>query len=192
MKYTKLNLRMLLEQGDDDPLDLDAEPDSPDAETADDEAADDEGDTATEEEEGVEIDPDDEVALRKPLEAQVDNMLADFELAEVKSAKVNEHNLRSLTFLLTEAEGVEFDIEDFATNVARLIDNYETLLDIESAIYYRAIAILTNNYGEEITNAFRDIMQSRYNFDFGDVRFDPVKDVAPLALGSGEGAGAGA
>jgi len=192
MKYTKLNLRMLLEQGDDDPLDLDAEPDSPDAETADDEAADDEGDTATEEEEGVEIDPDDEVALRKPLEAQVDNMLADFELAAVKSAKVNEHNLRSLTFLLTEAEGVEFDIEDFATNVARLIDNYETLLDIESAIYYRAIAILTNNYGEEITNAFRDIMQSRYNFDFGDVRFDPVKDVAPLALGSGEGAGAGA
>jgi hypothetical protein len=190
MKYAKLNLKMLLEQGD-DPLDLGDEPDSPDAETADDEAADDEGDTATEEEEGVEIDPDDEVALRKPLEAQVDNMLADFELAAVKSAKVNE-NIRSLTFLLTEADAIEFDVEDFATNVARLIDNYETLLDIESAIYYRAIAILTNNYGEEITNAFRDIMQSRYNFNFGDVRFDPVKDVAPLALGSGDAAGGGA
>ena len=168
--------------------------------TADDEAADDAGDTETAEEE-VEIDPGDEVELKKPLEAQVDNMLADFEMSALKSSAINVDEKtveeswwrNSLPSLLVEVDdGADIDIEQFAADVARLIQNYQTLLDIESAIYYRAIALLERSYDEEIANAFRDIMQSRYRYDFDDIRDDPVTDFAPLALGAaGEGGGGG-
>ena len=106
----------------------------------------------------------------------------------LKSAKVNES--LSLTMLLESDAATSFDVESFASDVARLINNYETLLDIEQAIYYRALNILETNYTPEITAAFKEIIHGRYGFDFGDIRPDPVKDTAPLALGSGgEGAG---
>ena len=191
MRNTKLSLRMLLEEEEEDEtLDLSTD-DSPAGddgdvpEDADDEAADDAGDTETQEEE-VEVSPDEEASLKKPLEAQVDAVLGDFELAAIKSAQVNE-NL-NIQMLLTE-EVVEFDIDTFASNVARLIDNYDTLLDLESAIYFRALNIIQKNYADYV-DAFKQIMHDRHRFDFGDVRDDPIKDSAPLALGSGgEGAG---
>ncbi len=208
MKKTRpLSLRFLLKEqstedeglfddaGDEEePVDTGDEEASPD-----DEAVDDTGDTETEEEEEVEIDPGDEVELRKPLEAQVDNMLADFEMAALKSSAINidEKTVeeswwqRPLSSLLVEVDTAgELDIEQFATDVARLIQNYETLLDIESAIYYRAIALLERNYDEETADAFRDILQNRYRYDFDDIRADPVAEEAPLAIGaSGEGGG---
>jgi hypothetical protein len=196
MRNQKLSLKMLLEEEEEEAtLDLGTDEDAPaddagDEEAdADDEAADDAGDTETEEENEVEVSPEDETSLRKPLEAQVDAVLADFEMAALKSAKVNES--LSLRMLLNE-EVVDFDVETFATSVARLIDNYETLLDIEQAIYYRAIEILKKNYGEEFVDAFKQIMHDRYRMDFGDVRADPVKDQAPLALGAGGEGGGGA
>ena len=191
MKNETLNLRMLLEEEDDalelgtDETPADDSADMP--EDADDEAADDSGDTETEEEEDIEVKPHEEAKLKNPLEAQVDAVLADFEMNALKSAKVNES---SLMFLL-EDDSINFDVNSFAEDTARLMQNYETLLDIESAIYYRAAAILTQNYGEDISNAFKDIMHNRHGFDFGDVRSDPVENQAPLALGSGgEGGGA--
>ena len=200
MRYSReesrLNLRMLLEEEGDaetgDALDLDS-PESADSGDAnadeDTEAADDKGDTETEEEEEeeIEIKPHEEAQLKNPIEAQVDAVLADFEMDALKSAKVNE---ASLMFLL-EDDSKLFDVNSFAEDTARLIGNYETLLDIESAIYYRAVAILEKNYGSDIADSFKDIMQSRHGFDFGDVRPDPVKDVAPLAVGSGDGGGGG-
>lgn len=193
MRNQKLSLKMLLEEEEEEAtLDLGTDEDAPaddagDEEAdADDEAADDAGDTETEEENEVEVSPEEETSLRKPLEAQVDAVLADFEMSALKSAKVNE-NL-SLRMLLNE-EVVDFDVESFATNVARLIDNYETLLDIEQAIYYRAIEILKKNYSEEFVDAFKQIMHDRHRMDFGDVRADPIKDQAPLALGAGGEAG---
>lgn len=196
MRNQKLSLKMLLEEEEEEAtLDLGTDEDAPaddagDEEAdADDEAADDAGDTETEEENEVEVSPEDETSLRKPLEAQVDAVLADFEMAALKSAKVNESlNLR----MLLNEEVVDFDVETFATNVARLIDNYETLLDIEQAIYYRAIEILKKNYGDEFVDAFKQIMHDRYRMDFGDVRVDPIKDQAPLALGAGGEGGGGA
>jgi hypothetical protein len=193
MKTKKLNLKMLLEEEEAEELDLDfgedttatdAGDDGDVPEDADTEAADDKGDTETEEE--IEIKPEDEAQLKNPLEAQVDDVLADFEMAALKSAKINE---TSLKFLLEE-QGLDFDVNSFAEDTARLLDNYETLLDIESAIYYRASAILDKNYGKDVADAFQEIMQEK-GWDFGDVRPDPVEDVAPLAVGSGGEAGGG-
>ena len=169
---------------------------------ADTEAVDDAGDTATEEENEVDVDPDDEVELHKPLEAQVDNMLADFEMSALKSSLINvdemtvDENLwlnTPLSFLLVEVDDAgELDVQQFAVDVARLIQNYESLLDIESAIYYRAIALLERNYDQATADAFRDVMQSRYGFEFDDVRDDPAENAPPFAPGAGGGGGGAA
>jgi len=191
MKNKKLNLRMLLEEEGDElelgTTDTPADDSADVPEDADDEAADDAGDTETEVEEDITVQPHEEAQLKNPLEAQVDAVLADFEMNALKSAKVNES---SLLFLLEDDQRL-FDVNSFAEDVARLIYNYETLLDIEAAIYYRALAILEKNYGSDIADSFKDIMHSRHELDFGDVRSDPVKDQAPLALGSGGEAGGG-
>jgi len=193
IKTDKLSLKMLLEE--EEPVEDDAEvvdSDDEDLLDTDDESTDTDTDTdtstdATEEE--VDVSADEEVELKKPLEAQVDMVLGDFEMDALKSAKVNEH----LTFrsILNEDTN-NFDVQHFANNVARLIDNYTTLLDIESAIYYRAIAMLEKNYGADVVDAFRETLHSRHGFDFGDVRIDPIENSAPLALGSGGEGGAGA
>ena len=196
MKYsreeTRLNLRMLIEEEELD-LGLDDEEDDEPADTgdtpesSDDEAADDKGDTETEEEEDIKISDEDEKVLYNPLEAQVDAMLADFENDALRSAKVNEVTLS----MLVETD-VNFDVNAFAENTARLIDSYTTLLDIEAAIYYRAAAILEKNYGHDVSEAFKELMQQQHGYDFGDVRPDPVKSAAPLAVGAGGGGGGGA
>jgi hypothetical protein len=195
IKTNKLSLKMLLEE--EDPVEDDTEAvdsddedllDTDDTEVDGTEADDTEADGDSDEEE-VDVSADEEVELKKPLEAQVDMVLGDFEMDALKSAKVNEH----LTFrsILNE-DTSQFDVQHFANNVARLIDNYTTLLDIESAIYYRAIAMLEKNYGIDIVDAFRETLHHRHGFDFGDVRSDPIENSAPLALGSGgEGASGG-
>lgn len=184
MKIDKLSLKMLLEEeGEESGGEIELSPDDEAADDAGDTVTDEENTTSDEPEEEVEVSPEDEVTLRKPLEAQVDAVLADFEMDALKSAKVNEASGLNLTLLLEEE--IDFDIQNFSSSVARLIDNYETLLDIESAIYYRAIAILEKNYDDTIAHAFREIMHTRYNYDFGDVRVDPIKGQAPLALGTG-------
>lgn len=189
IKIDKLSLKMLLEE--EEPV-LDGEEEESSEEP--DDTAPDSDDPSTDEPEGeaepeeeVDVSADEEVELKKPLEAQVDMVLGDFEMDALKSAKVNEQ--LSFRFILNE-DNDSFDVQHFANNVARLIDNYTTLLDIESAIYYRATAMLEKNYGIDVVDAFRQIMHSRHDFDFGDVRLDPIEGTAPLALGSGGGEGA--
>lgn len=190
IKTNKLNLRMLLEEEEpveDDTENVDSgEEDLLDTDGAEADGAEADGEDSEEE---VDVSADEEVELKKPLEAQVDMVLGDFEMDALKSAKVNERlTLRSIL-----NEDVDnFDVQHFANNVARLIDNYTTLLDIESAIYYRAIAMLEKNYGIDVVDAFRETLHSRHGFDFGDVRSDPIENSAPLALGSGGEGGAGA
>lgn len=202
MKYgreeTRLNLRMLLEEeGEEETADEEAEEDifSDEEEAESDsekEPTDDKKEEEAEEEaEETKISPEEEEVLKNPLEAQVDSALADIESNALKSAKVNEVYTGSIKRWLFESDST-IDLETFASETSRLIQNYESLLDIESAIYHRAVSMLQKNYGADVVDTFKEIMHDQYGYDFGDVRPDPVGDIAPLALGSaGEGGGGG-
>jgi len=190
-----------------------------DEEDADDEAADEEGDTETEEEaspeeeeveeEEVEIEAGDEVRLNKPFEAQIDSILSDFEMDALKSAQINVVDSevtvestwwkKNLSDVLLEQEEVtteaDIDLDLFATDVARLINNYDVLLDMESILYNKARELLTVKYGEEVAIAFDEILQSRHGIDVakptdGKVTPEESEVPPPLAVGAGGGAGA--
>jgi len=186
-----------------------------DEDSADDEAADEEGDTETEEEapeeeaseedpeeEKVEIEAGDEVRLGKPFEAQIDSILGDFEIDALKSAQINTENevaveskwwKKSLSSVLLEQEEItteaDIDIDIFASDVARFIGNYDTLLDMESIIYNKAKELLSTKYGDEVALAFEEILKSRHSIDLSPAvdgkAVSSTEDIqVPLAVGS--------
>ena len=190
-----------------------------DEEDADDEAADEEGDTETEEEaapaeeeeEEVEIEAGDEVRLNKPFEAQIDSILADFEMDALKSAQINVVDSevtaeskwwkKSLSNILLEQEEAtteaDIDIDLFASDVARLISNYDVLLDMESILYNKARELLSVKYGEEVAIAFDEILDSRHDINLaspvdGKVESPEGEIQPPLSVGAAGGDGGGA
>ncbi len=179
-----------------------------------------EGEAAEEadpEEEKVAIEAGDEVRLGKQFDVALDGILMDYEMNALKSAQIhvdaeeavqdevsdstNEWYQKSLGSLLFEQEAVEeetvseneIDIELFSNDVARLIKNYSVLMDMESIIFNKAKEFLIIKYGDEVAEAFAEILRLKHSLDF-DSEIEELEDIevaAPIAVGAaGEGGGA--
>ncbi len=145
------------------------------------------------------IKPGDKAQLEKQFDAKLDTMLQDFEVSALKSAKINvqdpvktENWWRApVSKLLFEADKEytesDFDIQKFSSDVARLIMNYDTLLDMESIIYNKAMSFLELKYGKDVADSLSEILASRYGLDFEGVK-EPTPE--PLAIGARSGGGA--
>jgi hypothetical protein len=89
------------------------------------------------------------------------------------------------------------DVAKFADDVVRLIENYDSLLEVRSTLHRRAKAFLAKNYSEEVVNAFDDVMRDDHGMEAGKDKFtvDAERYPAPSAeraSGSAEpGAGGG-
>lgn len=79
-----------------------------------------------------------------------------------------EGRVPSLSYLLFEAgeEEVQFDVPTFADDVARLISNYDTLIDMEQAIFTKAKDFLEQKYGKESAEELEDILSRKYQLEF--------------------------
>lgn len=210
--------RIILEQGlFDEPADEEGgdegEEEGGDEEAEGEEAAEDAeaGEEGAEAEEEVAIEAGDEVRLGKQLDAQLDSMLLDFEANSLKSAAIADETFseeeeqadvmvalewwkRPLSKMLVEQEEEivvsesTLDIETFANDVFRLIQNYDVLLDIENAIFNKAMSFLQEKYGDEIAASFEEILRVRHGLDFSSQAVEMVDQIeAPLAQGSGGG-----
>ena len=138
--------------------------------------------------------------------ASVDDSIDSFIMSAEKSAQEikenqNESYVRRLTRLtdqLTEQEDTAVDDEDpamdvhfFAKEVARLIHNYDNLLDIPSVIVNRALNMLAENYDNTTINTFKEILSE--NFDIELLMLDQTFETsdedlghsAPAAMGAG-------
>ena len=84
------------------------------------------------------------------------------------AAVKKESRAPTLTYLLFEAgeEEVQFDVPTFADDVARLISNYDTLIDMEQAIFTKASDFLEQKYGKEAAVELRDILSRKYQLEF--------------------------
>ena len=117
--------------------------------------------------------------LHDSLDSQVDDYLLQYE-KDSRATKKEGADLRTLTkdFFLLEAEdeekkddagGVkkltenELQIEEFASNVVRLIENYDSLLSIEDTIIRRTINFLSKNYEESVIESFKIILEDQYD-----------------------------
>jgi hypothetical protein len=112
---------------------------------------------------------------------QIDSYFSDYE-SEAKELKAEGTDFRRLTrrFLL-EADDEskkdkkdseddnkklsieDIDLESFATSVVRLIDNYDSLLEIKSTIAKRATNFLLKNYDSLAAKEFKEILSDQFD-----------------------------
>jgi hypothetical protein len=157
--------------------------------------------------------------LQDSLDQQVDDYLISYE-SEAKVKKNEGFDFRSMTrnFLSTssnllEAEGDEeaskeeptdkpeekkkltaedLDIEEFAASVVRLIDNYDSLLEVRNTLARRAINFLSENYSQDVVNQFKIVLEDEHDISIGKSKADEEdsKFPAPAAARAGGTGGA--
>lgn len=142
-----------------------------------------------EEEEVEDVSPEEHSTLSKSVDDAIEGVLVDYEARARKSAEIQTESRYSLRrYLLSESEQ-KLDVDMFATDVARLVKNYDTLLDMEAIIVNKAIQFLEKNYDEETAEELVELLDVRHDIRIGD---DPDEDFEqPVAVGGAEG-GAGA
>jgi len=143
--------------------------------------------------------------MKDSLDQQVDDLLASYE-SESKTKKNEGLDFRMMTrrFLsatLLEAEEdkdkkltlEDIDVEDFAASVSRMIDNYDSLLEVKSTLARRAINFLIENYEEDVVKEFKIVLEQEHDISIGKTKSE-VEDEefqAPFADRAG-GSGGGA
>jgi hypothetical protein len=140
------------------------------------------------------------------IDKQIDDLLIDYE-SDSKIKKNEGFDFRSMTrrFLLntiplTEAEEKDaeaaspktqltlndIDVEEFANHVVRLIDNYDSLLEVRNTIARRAINFLLENYEPTVVKQFEVVMEDQHDIVIGKSKADQEDEKSsPPAVGSG-------
>jgi hypothetical protein len=157
------------------------------------------------------------------LDAQIDKYLSEYE-AEAKNAKNEGLNFRMMTRrFLVEADEEEDEKEDdkdeekgdeekedaepeklssddidvgsFVTDVMRLVDNYDNLLEIRNTILRRASNYLAKNYDKSAVETFKEELLESYGVEIGvsqSEKEDETEFQAPKAAAAGPAGGGGA
>lgn len=146
------------------------------------------------------------------LDAQVDRYLIQYE-SEAKTSKREGLDYRMMTRrILSEAEEDEesadeepagkptklslddIDIESFANDVARLIENYDSLLEVRNTLLRRARGFLAKGYEPDVVQEFERVMRESHGIVDGKSKQDIADEdfPAPRADRAGEGGVGGA
>ena len=191
--------------GDDDSGDDDSGDDEGgDEEGGDDEEGDEGGDEEDSEEESDDDSEDDSDEEKEEtptgpaddtIDGEVNNLLADFEAEAIASAEKDAAlkgesyiHKKPMSKLLFEADEPVFDVSSFASNIARVINNYQTLLDVEKMIFDKAKSFLSAKYGEPVADSFESILDSDHQISFvtgaGSDASATSEDSLPVAVGA--------
>lgn len=151
--------------------------------------------------------------LKDSLDQQVDDFFSDYE-SQAKISKNESVDFRLMTrdFLssssknLFEAEKEEdedasdekkltlenLDVENFASNVVRLIDNYDSLLEVRNTITRRAINFLNKNYEPSVAKEFELVLEDQHDISVGKSNIEKQDEEFPApAADRAGGAGGG-
>jgi hypothetical protein len=146
--------------------------------------------------------------LDDSIDRQVDKYLTEYE-SQSKPMKKESRNLHDLSrdffySLLAEADEEkkdetnklteeDIDVGLFADNVVRLIDNYDSLLEVKETIAKRAIKFLEKNYEPSVADKFKIVLEDEYDLYVGKSAPDSLsKYPAPPADRSNGPVGGGA
>ena len=148
--------------------------------------------------------PDDQAGVASVDDA-IDSFIMSTEQTAQKAAEnkneVYDKRLSRLTGYLVEQEDEteeteedvveavpELDVHYFAKEMARLIHNYDNLLDVPSVIVNRAVNTLLENYSTDVVNEFKEILSENFDIELVMLGQDADKDPeqsAPPAVGAG-------
>ena len=122
--------------------------------------------------------------------------MVDFETDARKAAAIEAENMKTESLrrvyrkLLHEVAADDIDLKHFAGNIARLVKNYSTLLDIENIILNKSYAYIQNNYGEDTVKALKDVLEQDYGIEIERNEIEKDEPEIPIAVGaSGQGSG---
>lgn len=143
--------------------------------------------------EGEEVEPGDSEKLGKAIDDDLEALLVDFETQARKSKQIEDEQVSEslgLGFLLEADYAEEIDIERFTSEVARLIKNYDTLLDMESLIMSKAKSFISSRYGETAVTDLEGSLADNHGIEIEEPPPPPENDFeAPVAVGAGTPAG---
>lgn len=126
------------------------------------------------------------------LDSQVDKYLADYEV-EAKSSKNEGLDFRMMTrrFLIEADEeededkeeedkgklkAEDIDVENFVNSVMRLVENYDSLLEVRNTILRRAVNFLLKNYEPDAAQVFKDTLLDLHGMEIGKSRSEVEDD----------------
>tara|TARA_B100001094_G_scaffold310106_2_gene344373 strand:+ start:191 stop:802 length:612 start_codon:yes stop_codon:yes gene_type:complete len=196
-EYFRRQYRLLTEQEEEE------DPFATDDEGGDEEAEEDEGgDDATEDDAGgeeeakedkPEVDLADEQRFQKSIDDQLQALLIDIEADAIKSAIVQKESKSLKTLFINEASGVAIDTDKFASEVARLILNFDAFLDLEQTLLSKVNSFLIDKHGEDVAQEVMNIVSARHDISFKSEKKeleDEVEEQVPIAVGAIGGTGA--
>ena len=138
------------------------------------------------------------------IDSQIDSYFSDYE-SKSKSVKKNESKslLSFMKKLLREAEedeekkddeedeekgeedkdeepkkltSVDINLESFANDVVRLIENYDSLLEVRNTILRRAVNFLLKSYEPDVSDTFKEVLEDNHGLEIGKSKTDLEDD----------------
>lgn len=150
------------------------------------------------------------------LDSQADRYLVQYE-GEAKTAKKEGHDFRMLTRrILGEAGDDEdadktdkpvpaddsggkltaddIDMESFTNSLVRLIDNYDSLLEVRSTLARRGINFIAKAYAPDVVEELKRVLREEHGLVPGESEMDVAAEdfPAPTADRAGDGGAGGA
>lgn len=175
---------------------VEQEEDAPEDEGGDEgeeEAGDEGGEESAAEEENVDIDAEDKQRFQKSLDDHLQALLIDIESDAIKSAAVQEESLSLKQLYLFESPDVTLDVDRFASEVARLILNFDAFVDLEEMLLTKVRSFLTDKHGSEAADAVEELLSGRHGIKRSEEveeQEEEVEEQVPIAVGATSGGGA--
>ena len=155
------------------------------------EGGDDEGEE--EEEDKPDVDEEDEQRYKKSMDDQLQAILIDIESDSIKSAQVQQESNSLMQIYINEASDVPLDTDKFASEVARVILNFDAFVDLEGMLLAKVRSFLVDKHGEEVADEVEGLLKSRHDIEkMQDEKKqkEEVETQVPIAVGATGGAGA--
>ena len=116
------------------------------------------------------------------LDDDIEAVLIDFESLARKSA--SDEIAENFSMLYEVAD--EIDIEAFAADVARLVKNYDNLLDIRGMLVDKSKDFIQKKYGDALADSLVDTLENVHDIDLEGSQSETINTdlQVPLAVGA--------
>lgn len=126
------------------------------------------------------------------IDMQIDKFLMSYEKESNNSKNESNDYRMIIKRLLAEAEEEnkkeseeqppeqktleDIDINNFATNIARLINNVDSLIDFQNSIIRRAVNYLNKSYDMTVSESMLDVLDQQFGMSIDSSAFDDELD----------------
>ena len=137
----------------------------------------------------------DKLELVNAVDAEINTYLVGAEKKARKSAAVNKDvaemhlESRSLRFLVEGGGDEDVDLQVFASEVARFIENYQNLIDWKSVILNKVETFITTHYDEDTAKNVLEILELDFGISKDEGKEEPSE--TPVAVGASASAAGG-